>query len=247
MGILNRLGAFKKKCVVHTIRDGETEHEFKFYPPRFRNIANGRTRNILEPMVQAVTVLMSGGNDGKTQHIIYGENGQAVEASTMGQEPEVLKAVELRKRNAISDALGVLLNENTTAYIGELLADSLRDEFPAPSHQDYEGVVKQFMDEVTADVMIQFMMGYFKALVPFMDSEGNSTRSGLLEKAKQLLGQTGAAKVVAEVAAEQGVDSEKVTEILQGPTPTSKPSLTEESTSPSSSSPSTPTSPSTPS
>lgn len=243
MGILSRLGAFKKKFVVHIINDGEAKHEFKFYPPRFRNIANGRTRNILEPIIQAVTVLMTGGNDGKTQHILYNDMGQATEASTMGQEPDVLKAIEVRRRQAISDALGILLNEETTAYIGELLADSLRDEFPAPDHQDYDGVVKQFMDDVTTDVMIQFLMGYFKALMPFMDSEGNSTRSGLLEKAKQLLGQTGAAKVVAAVAEEQGVKEETVAEILQGPKP--KQNSTEESTSPSSSSPSTPTSPST--
>ena len=245
MGILNRLGAFKKKFVVHTIRDGDAEHEFKFYPPRFRNIANGRTRDLLEPIIQAATALMGGGDAGKSQHILYNDDGQPTEASTMGQEPEVLKLLEARKRQAVSDAMGVLFNENTTDYIGELLADSLRDEFPAPSHQDYASTVKQFMDEVTTDVMIQFLIGYFKALAPFMDSEGKSTRSGLLEKAKQLLGRAGAGEIVAAVAEEHGVDDKTMAEILDGPKPTSTPKSTEESTSPLSSSPSTPTSPST--
>lgn len=224
MGIINRLSTFRKKVITHVVDDGETKHEFKFYPPRWRNIASGKTRELIEPIVQAVLTLMTGGKNTTTQHIVY-VDGVPAEASTMAQEPEVMKAVALAKRQAISDALGVLLNPMTSKSIGELLADSLREDFPAPTADDFEGVVEAFMEEVTTDVFLQLLVGYAKALMPFFTSSGNLTPSGLLEKARGLLGQGGVAEIVAEVAEENGISPTTAEAILND-----KQKSTEEST-----------------
>lgn len=231
MAILQRLGAFRKKFVTHIIDDGETKQEFRFYAPRFLSIATGETRELVEPIVQAITTLMSGGN-GETANTYYNsETGAPEQHSRMAGDRETIQALDARRQNAVSQAVGVLFNPMTSKSIGYLLADSMRDEFPSKSEPEFEGIVTKFMEEVTTDILLQMLWGYFKALVPLMDKQGNSVHSGLLEKAKALLsgGNVQAGEMLkAEVekqSAEACVDPEKVEEevgkILDGPKPTS--------------------------
>jgi hypothetical protein len=180
--ILARLGAFRKKFITHKISDGEAEHEFRFYAPRFGSIATGRTRELVEPLIQSATAIWTGGRSAtQTQQIKYGDDGRPLEAMVMSQDEDTMRAVEEQRRAAISDAFGVLFSDTHRHLLGELLADSLRDDFPARTDPEFDAIVKKFMDDTDFGLMVQFITGYFKALLPFMDSAGNLIPSGLRE------------------------------------------------------------------
>lgn len=181
--ILQKLGAFRNKAITHSIDTDNGPQEFRFYPPRMRMMLSGRMREILEPITKAMTVLFSDRSGDASRQQEVSEDG-AVTTYVQGLNPEVIKVREEKRQEAVSVAVKALLNDNTRYQIGELLADSMRDDF-AKDEGKRAQEVREFMDEVDLPTMISLMAGYFKALAPVLDKSGNSIFSGLQESVKR--------------------------------------------------------------
>lgn len=175
--ILQRLGAFRNKAVRHTIDTDSGPVEFKFYPPRMRMLLSGRLREIMEPLTGALTSLFSSKAADASRQQEVDADGK-VTTFVQALNPEVIEVRERKRREAITEAFKAILADNTRYQIGELLADSLRDDFPADESQRALQV-REFMDELDLPTLVQFLKGYFKALAPVLDSSGNSILSGL--------------------------------------------------------------------
>ena len=181
--ILQRLGAFRNKAITHTIETDEGMVEFKFYPPRMRMMISGQMRKIIEPITKAMGVLFSNNGQDASRQQEVDENGN-VSTFVQGLNPEVIELRERKRSEAISEALSVLLDDNTRYQIGALLADSLRDDFPENEAERAKDV-RVFMDALDLPTMVAFLKGYFKALAPVLDKSGNSILSGLQETVKR--------------------------------------------------------------
>lgn len=175
--ILTRLGAFRNKAVSHSIQTDSGPQEFRFYPPRMRMLLSGRMRQIIDPISSALAVLFGDRSQDVTRQQEV-EPGGKVTTFVQGLSSEIIELRERRRSEAIQGALSVLLNDDTRYQLGELLADSLRDEF-AEKESDRVREVRQFMDEIDLPTLVQFVQGYFKALAPVLDASGNSILSDL--------------------------------------------------------------------
>lgn len=181
--IITRLGAFRNKAIVHTVDSPEGPQDFRFYPPRMRMLISGRMKEIIEPLTSAMAVLFSStGQDASRQQEV--ESDGRVTTFVQGLSPEVIELRERKRREAIERAMGVLLNDSTRYQIGELLADSMRDEF-SDKESERAKEARQFMDEVDFPTIVSLIRGYLKALAPILDASGNSILSGLQETVKR--------------------------------------------------------------
>jgi hypothetical protein len=177
--ILQRLGAFRNKAITHSIETDNGLQEFRFYPPRMRMLLSGRMREILEPITQAMSVLFSdrSGDASRQQEV---EVDGRVTTYVQGLNPEVIALRQEKRAAAVKDAMAAILNDNTRYQLGELLADSMRDDFSSDEGTRAQEV-RQFMDEVDLPTIFGLMQGYFEALKPVLDKSGNSIFSGLQE------------------------------------------------------------------
>jgi hypothetical protein len=175
--ILKRLGAFRNKAITHIIDTETGPTEFKFYPPRMRMMISGQMRTIIEPISKAMGVIFSNKSQDASRQQEIAEDG-VVTTFVQGLNPEVIEIRERKRSEAISDALGVLLNDSTRYQVGALLADSMRDDF-SDNEAERAKEVRAFMDEIDLPVMIDLLKGYFKALAPVLDKSGNSILSNL--------------------------------------------------------------------
>ena len=190
--ILQRLGAFRNKAITHSVDSDNGPQEFKFYPPRMRMLLSGRMREILEPLSQAASTIFSDTSQDVSRQQEVETDGR-VTTFVQGINPDVIALRAEKRAQAIKDALAALLDDNTRWQLGELLADSLRDDFPEDAGQRAVES-KAFMDEIDLPTLGQFIQGYFKALKPILDKSGNSIFSSLQEtvtrEVKKALGAT---------------------------------------------------------
>lgn len=206
--ILQRLGAFRNKAISHTVDSDNGPQEFRFYPPRMRVLISGRMREIVEPITRALSTIFSKNDQDASRQQEVSQDG-TVTTFVQGLNPEVIAVRDKQRGAAIRDALASLLDDKTRYHVGELLADSLRDEFSTDEAQRARQV-REFMDEVDLPTLAEMLKGYFKALAPVLDASGNSILSDLRNVVKREVGRaTGRA----------GESDEDLGEILEGPSP----------------------------
>jgi hypothetical protein len=184
--ILQRLGAFRNKAIAHPIDTDTGPVEFKFYPPRMRMLLSGRLREIIDPISSAVAALFDDRSADASRQQEVAEGG-TVTTFVQALNPDVIQLRQKQKEEAISKAMKALLADNTRYQIGELLADSLREEFSENEAQRAQEA-RQFMDELDLPTLLQFLKGYFKALAPILNPSGKSILSGLPEMVKREVG-----------------------------------------------------------
>tara|TARA_R110002096_G_scaffold77443_2_gene182352 strand:- start:873 stop:1568 length:696 start_codon:yes stop_codon:yes gene_type:complete len=181
--ILKRLGAFRNKAITHIVDTEAGPTEFKFYPPRMRMMISGQMRTIIDPISRAMGVIFSNKGQDVSRQQEVSEDG-LVTTFVQGLNPAVIEIRERKRSEAIGDALGVLLNDDTRYHIGALLADSMRDDF-SENEAERAKEVRVFMDEIDLPTMIELLKGYFKALAPVLDKSGNSILSNLQKSVKR--------------------------------------------------------------
>ncbi len=190
--ILQRLGAFRNKAITHTVDSDNGPLEFKFYPPRMRMLLSGRMHEILEPLCAAASTIFSDTSRDVSRQQEVDKDG-LVTTFVQALNPEVIALRAEKRVTALKDALAAIVDDATRYQIGELLADSLRDDF-SDDELERRKEVRKFMDEIDLPTLSQFMSGYFKALKPILDKSGNSIFSDLREtvarEVKKALGAT---------------------------------------------------------
>lgn len=175
--ILARIGAFRNKAVVQSIETESGPQDFRFYPPRMRMLLSGRMREIVEPITQALGTLFAKTSQDASRQQEVSADGK-VTTFVQGLNPEVIALRETQRSEALARALRAVLEDNTRYQIGELLADSLREDF-SENEGERAKEARKFMDEMDLPTLIEFVKGYFKALAPVLDKSGNSMFSNL--------------------------------------------------------------------
>jgi hypothetical protein len=161
--IMQKIGAFKRKAVLHTINDAE----FKFYPVRMSLLLSGDLKEAIAPIAKAITTLMTCGDQVKAERHtqLAGDNdpdmppGSVYTKETEVSVPLADWAVATRG-NAMQGAVNALFDQKVKLTIGRVLADSLRDDFDKNPDDDD---VAEFVDALDIRDLAEFCVGFMKA------------------------------------------------------------------------------------
>ena len=170
MQILNKLGALRKKKTPRIINGTE----FQFYPVRVARILTGDLKDILEPVSEAVQVLLLPRN--ADQEVISESDPTGVVAQQIKPpSPEMVRYRSEQKKTSIKAAMDALFADSTRFKIIRIIMDSLRDDCPAdPTEEE----VKQFADHESMDIntFIEFVKGFLAANTAIFGELGNLVR-----------------------------------------------------------------------
>ena len=170
MQLLKKMAAFKKKSTPRTIDDVE----FQFYPVRVALVVTGQMREMLEPVSDAIQVLLHPRS--LDQEVLEEQTPDgSIARCRKPVLPEVARMRSESKSKAISAALAKLFSDDTRYMVGRLIMDSLRDDCPAsPSDQD----VRSFVDAPEMDVARfgEFVRGFLAANAAIFGDLGNVIR-----------------------------------------------------------------------
>lgn len=157
MQILHKLGALRKKKTPATIDDVE----FNFYPVRVARVLTGDLKDIIEPVSDAIQVLLQPRNaDQEVLEEIAPDGTVARGVKPMSAEMARYRAE--KRKETMKAAMEAVFADATRYKLTRLIMDSLRDDCPAdPSDED----VKAFADHETMDVVrfSAFFKGFLAA------------------------------------------------------------------------------------
>lgn len=153
-----RESLFKPKHVVHQVGD----NELKFYPVSLTML--WRLRTFFEPVIEALRVLTGGKNDvERTVDQGVDEEGNKRTITHMGAiAPDVARLREERSDQAWSKALDCIFGDECRKLLGELFADSLRDEFTREEAHDAD-VGDEVMKSLDLATTVAMVNGLLKA------------------------------------------------------------------------------------
>jgi len=180
MEILNKLGALRKKNTPKIIGDVE----FNFYPVRIKRILTGDVRAILEPISEALQVIMRPRN---VDEKILEE--QCVDGTVArAREPISLEMAQFRaseRQQAVSGAMKALFADETRYKLARLIMDSLRDDCPA---EPSEAEVKSFADAEGMDITVfaDFIKGFMAANTAIFGDLGNLIRERINQAVERM-------------------------------------------------------------
>lgn len=180
MQILEKLGALRKKTTPRIIDDVE----FNFYPVRIKRILTGTTREILEPISEALQVIMRPRNaDEKIleEQCIDGTVARA-------REPISLEMAQFRaqeRQQAMQAAMKALFADDTRYKLARLIMDSLRDDCPA---EPSDAEVRDFVDAPSMDitVFVEFVKGFMAANTAIFGDLGNLIRERINQAVERM-------------------------------------------------------------
>lgn len=145
-------------CVSHTIG----EKEYKFYP-----ISVGlafKLRSVAKPLTKALTTLLGDTKEdtGSIQRVVA--NAQGTSDQEIVIEPISADLARLRheqRQKAVEELVEALTAEANLEIVGDILVDSLREDFPPGDKSNPTG--KQFMAEITLPNVPDLLIGVAKA------------------------------------------------------------------------------------
>jgi len=140
------------------------EHEvnglvLRFYPGSLRLL--GRLRTISKPLVGAISTFFQNSDllTRKVMRDFQSPQGEASSETTLDPiSPELLKNIDLRREGAIDQVFQAITSEENRAVIGEIIMDSLREEFPRKPKAEQ---IREFVDDPDLDVAttVQLLTG----------------------------------------------------------------------------------------
>ena len=142
------------------------DQEFVFYPISVRMLFELRT--VLEPIMAALSALFKGGGtENDVQKIVQkGVNPETNQPEEVVQvSPASLDIIRLRheqRGEQVKRACDVVFNPENRMQLGRILADSLREEFPA-GHTDDD--IKEFIchENMDLEALILMVQGFLAA------------------------------------------------------------------------------------
>lgn len=178
MALSEKFALLKRKAITHKVAG----QDFEFWPVGVRLFP--QLKEIMEPIMEAVRVLMAGNQDTPTmtESVTDPQTGHFTQVQSRGAPSiEIATFRDGQKRKAMQGAMAVLLGDETRMQIGRLLVDSLRGEFGKGAYQD-DAVVQEFIDAEWMDfgVFAEFINGWLKANAEVFGPLGAKVR-GFLE------------------------------------------------------------------
>ena len=175
------------------------EHAIDGVTLRFYPVSVGlafKLRDLAKPVAAAMAVLFADEkrDQGTVNRTIPSEFKNADGSVAMGSEfimepsaPSVIEKRTDRRSKAVADAIDALTCDSSRLLLGEIIMDSLRDEFPRGSKDNPP--VAEFMSQLSCTALPQLLLGVVKANKEVLGPLGEAAASawgqfGSLLKAK---------------------------------------------------------------
>ncbi len=181
-----------------------------FYTCSVRTCA--RLSGLLSQLAGHLTTLLgsSSGRDQGTTEEVYappeGETGEIMTKTVVEPINPDLAAFRTKQREgAVTGAIEALFADKNRAAIGELLMDSLKDEFPRGKKRPADECLA-FIDEMDLPTLIDFLRGLAEANAKVFGDLGKGLGRAVQDKAGELLGTIGLPEVSPDVDEELTTD-----------------------------------------
>ena len=160
-----------------------------FYTCSVRTCA--KLSGVLSKLAGHFTTLIGANSDrdqGKTEEDYQTEAGEIISKTIVEPiNPDLAQLRADQKERAVAGAIEALFSTKNRAAIGELLMDSMKDEFPRgkkPPAEECQG----FIDEMDVPTLIEFLKGLAAANAKVFGDLGKGLGRAVQDKAKELLG-----------------------------------------------------------
>lgn len=180
-----------------------------FYTCSVRTCA--RLSSLLSKLAGHFTTLLgsnSGRDQGTTEEVYAppeGETGEIMTKTVVQPiNPDLAAFRSTQRENAVKGAVDALFDEKNRAAIGELLMDSLKDDFPRGTKRPVDECLA-FVDEMDIPTFIEFLKGLAEANSKVFGDLGKELGRAVQGKAGELLGKLGTEES-AEASEEQPTD-----------------------------------------
>lgn len=163
---------------------GET---YRFYSVGVRTAA--KLSSTIANLAGHIAVLMGGGqkDQGSTIEDYTAPGGEAVSKTHSDPiNPDLAKLRADQRRSSVTQALTQLMDQKTRQVLGELLMDSMRDDFPRGQARNAEEA-REFVDQMDLPVLVQFLAGLIEANKNFFGDLGNQLVAAFKRKAGEVL------------------------------------------------------------
>lgn len=173
-----------------------------FYTCSVRTCA--RLSGLLSQLAGHFTTLLGGSSarDQGTIEEVYappeGEHGEILTKSIVQPiNPDLAALRSKQRQQALQGAIQSLFDKKNRAAIGELLIDSMKDEFPRGKRRPTEEC-QEFVDEMDVPTLIEFLKGLAEANAKVFGDLGKGLGRAVQDKAQELLGGNIEVEVVAK-------------------------------------------------
>ncbi len=162
-----------------------------FYTCSVRTCA--RLQGFLTTMAGHLSVLI-GGNSANSQATVSEDwqdtDGAMVQKiTTQAINPDLDELRTNRRQRAVEGAISACFDEKNRAAVGELLMDSLKDNFPRGVKRPKEECLA-FVDEMDPPTLAQFLQGLAMANAKVFGDLGKGLGRAVQEQAEKLLGKS---------------------------------------------------------
>lgn len=160
-----------------------------FYTCSVRTCA--KLSGLLSTLAGHFTTLMGANSErdqGKTEEDYQTEAGEIISKTiTQPINPDLATLRANQKERAVSGAISALFAESNRAALGELLMDSMKDEFKRGQNPPTEECLA-FVDLLDIPTFIEFLKGLFEANAKVFGDLGKGLGRAVQDKAEELLG-----------------------------------------------------------
>lgn len=168
------------------------ERQVTFYTCSVRTCA--RLSGLIAQLVGHFTTLLgsnSGRDQGQTEEIYAppeGEVGEILTKTVVEPINPDLAALRVKQRaGAVQGAIETLLSKANRAAIGEMLMDSLKDDFPRGKKRPADECL-EFIDSMDVPTLVLFLKGLAKANAEVFGDLGKALGRAAQSKAEELFG-----------------------------------------------------------
>lgn len=171
--------------VVREIHD----RKVTFYTCSVRTCA--RLAGLISEVTGHITALLGSNSDrdqGTTEEVFQPADGEIMTKTVRSPINPDLAALRGKQRKvAVEGAIKALLSDKNRAAVGELLMDSLKDDFPRGEKRPVEECLG-FIDEMDVPTFVEFFKGLAEANAKVFGDLGKELGRAVQDKAGELFG-----------------------------------------------------------
>ncbi len=150
-----------------------------------------RLSGFLTEMAGHLSVLV-GGNAANGQATVAedwrdSDGAMVQKTTTQAINPDLEEVRVSRRQRAVEGAISACFDEKNRAAVGDLLMDSLKDNFPRGEKRPREECLS-FIDQMDPPTLTQFLQGLAMANAKVFGDLGKELRQAVQAKAEELLG-----------------------------------------------------------
>jgi hypothetical protein len=165
--------------------------DFTFYPVSLRCAA--KMAPLLSRLAGHFSLLLGGESrtdQGRTIEDYTTADGDVVSKTVVDPiNPDLARLRDEQRERSIAGAVEAILDDRHRLAVGELLMDSLRDDFPRGAKQRSAADIQDFVDQMEVPVFIEFVKGLAAANARIFGDLGKGIGRAVQAKADELLGE----------------------------------------------------------